>query len=68
MPSPDNPIEPALASCGPTPIRIRGYESRAAVRILLERLPGLRLDDERPVELHGWEFRRPTHCHVRWDA
>jgi len=44
------------------------YESRAAVRILLERLPGIRLDDERPVELHGWEFRRPTHCHVRWDA
>jgi cytochrome P450 len=44
------------------------YESRAAVRILLERLPGLRLDDERPIELRGWEFRRPTHLHVRWDA
>jgi cytochrome P450 len=44
------------------------YESRAAVRILLERLPGLHLDDGRPIELHGWEFRRPTHCHVRWDA
>ena len=44
------------------------YESRAAVRILLERLPGLRVDAERPIELHGWEFRRPTHCHVRWDV
>jgi cytochrome P450 len=44
------------------------YESRAAVRILLERLRGLRLDAERPIELHGWEFRRPMHLHVRWDA
>jgi cytochrome P450 len=44
------------------------YESRAAVRLLLERLPGLRLDPERPIELRGWEFRRPMHLHVAWDA
>lgn len=44
------------------------YESRAAVRLLLERLPGLRLDPERPIELRGWEFRRPMHLHLRWDA
>jgi cytochrome P450 len=44
------------------------FESRAAVRMLLERLPGLRLDPERPIELRGWEFRRPMHLHVRWDA
>jgi cytochrome P450 len=44
------------------------YESRAAVRLLLEKLTGLRLDAERPIELRGWEFRRPMHLHVRWDT
>jgi cytochrome P450 len=44
------------------------YESRTAFRALLDRLPGLRLDEERPIELQGWEFRRPLHLHVRWDA
>jgi cytochrome P450 len=44
------------------------YESRAALRVLLERLPNLRLDPEQPIELRGWEFRRPLHLHVRWDA
>jgi cytochrome P450 len=44
------------------------YESRAAVRVLLERLPNLRLDPERPIELRGWEFRRPVHLHVLWDT
>jgi cytochrome P450 len=43
-------------------------ETRTALRVLLERLPGLRLDQEMPVELRGWEFRRPTRLHVRWDA
>ena len=43
------------------------YESRTAFQVLFERLPGLRLDDP-PVELSGWEFRRPLHLHVRWDA
>jgi cytochrome P450 len=43
-------------------------ETRTALRVLFERLPGLRLDQERPVELRGWEFRRPMHLHVRWDA
>jgi cytochrome P450 len=43
-------------------------EARAAVRILNERLPGLRLDDERPIELHGWEFRRPLRLHVEWEV
>ncbi len=44
------------------------YESRTAVRALLDRLPGLRLDPEHPIELSGWEFRRPVHLHVAWDA
>ena len=37
------------------------------LELLLERLPGLRLDPERPVELSGWEFRAPLHLHVLWD-
>jgi cytochrome P450 len=43
-------------------------ESRTALRVLWERLPGLRLDPDRPVELSGWEFRRPMHLPVLWDA
>jgi cytochrome P450 len=41
-------------------------EVRTALRVLFERLPNLRLDDERPIELHGWEFRGPKHLRVRW--
>jgi len=33
---------------------------------LLERFPGIRLDDERPPVFDGWEFRAPQHVHVRW--
>jgi hypothetical protein len=36
--------------------------------VLFERLPNLRLDAERPIELNGWEFRRPLHLDVLWDA
>jgi cytochrome P450 len=43
-------------------------ETRTALRVLFERLPRLRLDEERPIELRGWEFRRPLHLHARWDA
>jgi cytochrome P450 len=42
-------------------------EVRTAFRVLFERLPNLRLDDDHPIELHGWEFRGPKHLHVRWD-
>ena len=41
-------------------------EGRAAFRALLERLPRLRLEDD-PIELSGWEFRRPLRLNVRWD-
>jgi cytochrome P450 len=37
------------------------------LRMLLERLPRLRLDEARPVELSGWEFRAPLGLHARWD-
>ncbi|MFN2589957.1 MAG: cytochrome P450 [Actinomycetota bacterium] len=43
------------------------YEMRAAFRVLLERLPNLRLVEDRPPEFSGWEFRRPLHLHVAWD-
>jgi cytochrome P450 len=46
--------------------RLGRYEARTAWRVLLDRLPGLELDPERPIEISGWEFRSPHHLHVRW--
>jgi cytochrome P450 len=46
--------------------RLGRYEARTSWRVLLERLPGLRLDPERPIEITGWEFRSPLHLHVQW--
>ena len=42
--------------------------ARVAVEVLMDRLPGLRLDPERPVTLNGWEFRAPDSLWARWDA
>jgi len=42
--------------------------TRVSLEILLDRLPNLRLDPARPVELRGWEFRAPTSTCVRWDV
>ncbi len=42
--------------------------ARVSLDTLLDRLPNLRLDPERPVELRGWEFRAPLSTCVRWDA
>jgi cytochrome P450 len=44
------------------------YETRAALGRLLERLPNLRLDPERPAGFRGWEFRSPEHLHLLFDA
>jgi len=41
--------------------------ARVSLEILLGRLPNLRLDPARPVELRGWEFRAPMSTWVRWD-
>jgi len=41
--------------------------ARVSLEILLERLPNLRLDPDRPVTLRGWEFRAPDSTWVRWD-
>jgi hypothetical protein len=37
------------------------------VRRLLERLPNLRLDPDRPAAFSGWEFRSPEHMHLVFD-
>jgi cytochrome P450 len=47
--------------------RLGRYEARTAFRILFERLPSVRLDDERPIEISGWEFRSPHHLWLRWN-
>ncbi|MBD0316971.1 MAG: cytochrome P450 [Thermoleophilia bacterium] len=48
--------------------RLGRYEARTAWRVLFERLPNLRLDPDRPIELSGWEFRSPHHLHLLFDA
>lgn len=47
--------------------RLGRYEARTGWRVLLDRLPGLRLDENRPTEISGWEFRSPHHLHVEWN-
>jgi cytochrome P450 len=42
--------------------------ARVSLDVLLDRLPGLRLDPDRPAMLSGWEFRAPDSTWVRWDA
>jgi cytochrome P450 len=46
--------------------RLGRYEARTAWRTLIDRLPSLRLDPGRPIEISGWEFRSPHHLHVQW--
>ncbi|MGZ5353799.1 MAG: cytochrome P450 [Actinomycetota bacterium] len=41
--------------------------ARVSLEILLDRLPNLRLDRDRPATLRGWEFRAPDSTWVRWD-
>jgi cytochrome P450 len=43
------------------------HEARTAMRLLLERLPHLRLDPDRPAAMSGWEFRSPEHIHLIFD-
>ncbi len=42
-------------------------ETHAAIRRLLERLPGLRLDPAHPSTPRGLVFRKPPTLHVVWD-
>lgn len=41
-------------------------ETRVAIQALLDRLPGLRLDPDRPTRPYGYEFRKPPELWVRW--
>jgi cytochrome P450 len=41
-------------------------EGEIELRILFERLPGLRLDQARPSNPRGHEFRSPPTLHVQW--
>ena len=40
--------------------------ARVSMEILLDRLPGLHLDPERPVTCRGWEFRAPDSLWLQW--
>ena len=40
--------------------------ARVSMEILLDRLPGLSLDPERPPTCRGWEFRAPYSLWLRW--
>jgi cytochrome P450 len=41
-------------------------EAHAAIERLLARLPGLRLDVDRPTAPRGLVFRKPPALHVLW--
>jgi cytochrome P450 len=43
-------------------------ETRIALQHLLERLPALRLDRDRPTTPYGLVFRKPSTLHVLWDG
>ncbi len=46
--------------------RLGRYQARTAWRAIIDRLPKIELDPERPIEISGWEFRSPHHLWVRW--
>ena len=43
-------------------------ETEAAIGALLEHLPGLRLDPDRPAHPRGLVFRKPAELHVTWEV
>jgi cytochrome P450 len=47
-------------------VHLARLEARTALSIVLDRLPGLRLDPERPAEVRGLVFRKPPALHVVW--
>jgi cytochrome P450 len=46
----------------------RSQVGAVALPTLLRRLPGLRLDLDRPPTVRGWVFRGPVDLWLRWDA
>jgi cytochrome P450 len=49
-------------------IHLARLEARTGLRSLLRRLPGLRLDRDRPASIRGLVFRKPPALHVIWDG
>lgn len=47
-------------------VHLARLEARAAISGLLERLPRLRLDPDRPAEVRGLVFRKPPRLDVVW--
>ena len=47
-------------------VHLARLEARTALTILLDRLPRLHLDPERPAEVRGLVFRKPPALHVVW--
>jgi cytochrome P450 len=47
--------------------QLASLEARTAVLVLLNRLPGLRLDPERLPAPRGLVFRKPPELHVAWE-
>jgi cytochrome P450 len=48
-------------------VHLARLEARAALTALLHRLPGLRLDPDRPAAVRGLVFRKPPRLDVLWD-
>jgi cytochrome P450 len=48
-------------------VHLARLEARAALQALLRRLPGLRLDPDRPAEVRGLVFRKPPRLDAVWD-
>jgi cytochrome P450 len=48
--------------------QLASAETSAAIGALLDLLPGLRLDPDRPAAPRGMVFRKPPELHVRWDG
>ena len=47
-------------------VHLARLEARTALSQLLSRLPGLRLDPERPAEIRGLVFRKPPRLDALW--
>jgi cytochrome P450 len=47
-------------------IHLARLETRLALQTVLARLPGLRLDPDRPPQVRGLVFRKPIDLHVIW--
>jgi len=47
-------------------VHLARLEARTALTILLDRLPAVRLDPQRPAEVRGLVFRKPPALHVVW--